>query len=191
MDVERIFDRPGITWTREERVFVIDWLYRPAQHRRLLTFARNNLGKAATRDDAEDVWQEFSVGLEKGVINLYDPGRGKRFWSFLLSPCFQQYCWKRGKVIRRREATEPVEDEAVAVPDPRSLESSIVDRDSLRTALRMLGSACRALIVMAYVEGRSGQEIALTYGISPPNVRVRLFRCVRELRAFLVQNASA
>jgi len=191
MDIERTFDRAGATWTAEERLFVLEWLYLPPQHIRLLTFARRNLGVTATSEDAEDTWQEFSAGLRDSVIEVYDPRRGKRFWSFLLYPCFQQYCWKRRAAITSKVATESAPADDVAEVASRSLEDSIIDRDVVLTGLRMLDSACRDLVVMAYFEGRSSREIAKKCGISEPNARVRLHRCVRRLRMCLLENASA
>lgn len=192
MEIERIFDRPGTTWEPEERRFVLEWLYLPPQHARVLAFARRNLGRAATVEDAEDTWQTFSADLDRRVINPYDPARGKRFWAFLRYPCFQQYCWLRGKAIRGPVDAVPVSAaHGPDVPGSRSFEKSLIDRDALLTCLRMLDERCRHIIAMKYVEGRSGREIASAYEISEVYARVKLLRCVHQLRAYLRQNMSA
>ena len=55
----------------------------------------------------------------------------------------------------------------------------------LNRALERLNEGCRQIIFLAYVQGYSRREIAESLGIKEEAVRVRLFRCVRSVRAFL------
>lgn len=51
--------------------------------------------------------------------------------------------------------------------------------------LERLNEGCRQIVLLAYVQGYSREEISSLLGVSEEAVRVRLYRCIRSARAVM------
>lgn len=76
--------------------------------------------------------------------------------------------------------------------DERALAAfaATVERDALARALAALPEAHRRVVVLRYVDGLEGGELAEALGCSRPNAAVRLHRALRAMRASLTQESS-
>ena len=68
--------------------------------------------------------------------------------------------------------------------------TATVERDALSRALATLPDAHRRVVVLRYVDGLEGAELADALGCSRPNAAVRLHRALRALRGALTQEAT-
>jgi RNA polymerase sigma-70 factor (ECF subfamily) len=83
------------------------------------------------------------------------------------------------------------EDDAFEAADERAMAgfSAALDRDELRRALSRLPSSHRRAIVLRYLDGLEGEELAGALGCSRGTAAVRVHRAVRALRAALTQES--
>jgi RNA polymerase sigma factor (sigma-70 family) len=202
-DIERIFDKPERDWTPGERDRVKEWLCEDKQLRYLIRFAQRHLGQGATAKDAEDAWGDFYVKSLDAVINSYNPTEEKRrFWNYLLL-CFARFCHDEGDKIRKRrrlevspptvedDKGEPIEWEVAddtPLPDATLLGEEL--RQVVRECVAKLPPDQRKVVEVYYFEERSVEETARAIGISQENVRVRLHRARKTLKAHLQNYVS-
>lgn len=205
-DIKRIFDKPGRKWTPEERIRVKVWLHEDRQLGYLLFFALRHLGHGATVEDAEETWGEFYVKRLDASIDNYDPAKGRRFWNWLLF-CFERFCHKKGKSIRKKRkrevpletksADEEVErlrvelvDEGPSVDPEEALEEQeelLAVRQAMWKCMSELKPLYHTVVVIYYFEEKSVAEIAEELGISESTVKVRLYRARHQLAECLQQ----
>ena len=194
-DIKQIFDKPGRTWTPEERTRVQKWLLESPQLKKLLVFALHYLGQVATAADAEDAWYNFYSKRLNMQINLYDPARGRRFWNFLLF-CFQRSCAdEREKLNKWNQRTEPLEREVqTRTGETFELDWLVMEDDGPETVAEQkamwlilhrcmddLSSSYKSAIVLHYFEEKSLTKIAVTLGLTETNVKMRLYRARQKL----------
>jgi RNA polymerase sigma factor (sigma-70 family) len=192
-DPERVFDKPGVAWSRAERAMVMTWLNVPPQLPRLVRIAGLNLGYGSTPQDAEEAWQTFCVRDLGKTIDYYDPARGKRFLSYL-SMRLAQVCWEQGALIRKRGAVfTPLDDDqgrrdAASSGPPAvgaSPEVALVREESyarLRAEVSALPAIYRVVVELCYFEDQSISEIMQALDLRESAVKVRLFRARQLLR---------
>ena len=81
---------------------------------------------------------------------------------------------------RRQRPTEPLGDRSFAAP-----KSIVAEALAIIDLIRTLPEAYREPLVMRFVEGMTGPEIAMRTGLTAGSVRVNLHRGVKLLRAKL------
>lgn len=212
LTVKGIFEKPGLRWTLAEREEVKNWLYESRQLKYLVGFAKWNLSKGATAEDAEDAWQEFVLRRLDNVISLYDPTRqeSSTFWKFLLF-CFARYCWSEARSLRKRELVEQSFD-----ADEDSGSGRVLDEVSQKEALNFqmgsptssspfknlykneivdeilielskLAPIYQQVFFMRDIEGLSYEEIAVALDAPIGTVKGRLNRARQNLKLHLTR----
>ena len=85
---------------------------------------------------------------------------------------------------RATDASGPVDDIAVTVGDDRAERAfaAALDRDSLRRALARLPDAQRRVIVLRFLDGLEGDELAGALGCSRSTAAVKVHRALRAMR---------
>ena len=108
-NISKVFEKPGADWSAIERRKIIQWLFEEEQLRYLLQFCFFHLGSLATIEDAEDAWSEFCTRRLIGVIDSYDPTKGRRFWNYLLF-CLERECkHSMRKMIKEESKKLPID----------------------------------------------------------------------------------
>jgi RNA polymerase sigma factor (sigma-70 family) len=135
--------------------------------------ATEALARRLLRDpvEAEDVVQEAILRAYLGLAELRDPSR---FGSWLVGIAINL-----ARMRLRRLARAAALPDVLAAPEPTD------ELGILREALAVLSDAQREVVVMHYVVGLSGREIAELLGRSPGTVRVQLHRARERLREVL------
>ena len=121
--------------------------------------------------DVDDLVQEVFLQAWRQLNALRDP---LAFGGWLRSIALHQSV----DHLRRAHPTEPLDPNAAAAPK---------DEESwfLLAEVRRLPEAYRETLMMRFVEGLTGPEIAELTGLTPGSVRVNLHRGVELLRARL------
>ena len=136
-----------------------------------------------TLADHDDLVQETYARL----LRVEDPGR-------LVHPKAFLFTTARNAAIdlvrrRRSEPQESIED-IVELPllDPPADVVEMLERrqrrEALTEALRALPERCREVMLLRYLDGCSGKEIAARLGISLGTVKGHLFKGVRDCARF-------
>jgi RNA polymerase sigma factor (sigma-70 family) len=112
-DIQAIFAKPGREWTKpeevrikSEKVQVLEWLNEPVRLRYFLVIGLRVLGEGATRQDAEDTWQEFFKPRSEDRGSRFDPvvetydGKGG-FLSYF-TVCWTRFCLEKRRPLRNR-----------------------------------------------------------------------------------------
>jgi RNA polymerase sigma-70 factor, ECF subfamily len=140
------------------------------------------------RDLAEDVTQEAFIRVWRNAAS-FDPARG------------MPITWMAAIVrnlaidVKRSPATEPTDDPELAVIpfNGRSaleeLEASD-DRRRLRDAMKTLDPMKRKLVIAAYINGESREELSARFGAPVNTIKTWLRRAVLDIRA-AVEEADA
>jgi RNA polymerase sigma-70 factor (ECF subfamily) len=136
--------------------------------RSLWSYVYRVTGNAA---DAEDIVQEAFCRLLRGGPDADEEQR--RRYLFRIASNLVVDRWRRQK----REHDVVRQHFSVAVAS----ESSEHEEEVARTFARLTRSE-RALLWLAYVEGQSHNDIAVSLGLSRRSVKVLLFRARRRLR---------
>ena len=130
--------------------------------------------------DAEDVAQEVFI---KAYENLRTLRRWDSFLAWLYS-ITSNLCkmWLRAR--SRRPDRDFIEDENPETLEISSLESYREElvRESLHEALDSLPEMHRQVLILSYLGGMSGREIARLLGTSPNTIRQRLYRARSQLK---------
>jgi RNA polymerase sigma factor (sigma-70 family) len=144
----------------------------------VLAFILNNNG---SYDEARDIFQE-------AMITLYQKAKSE---SFVLTSQLKTYIYsvcrrlwlKRlqqiGKTTSGIESFEtiPVEDD-VEIHERRSAELGIMDR-----ALNSLGEPCKSLLEAFYIEKKSMDQIAVSFGYTnADNAKNQKYKCLMRLK---------
>jgi RNA polymerase sigma-70 factor (ECF subfamily) len=121
------------------------------------------------RQDVEDVLQDVFVTALARLRDLRDP-RAVGAWLAAIA---------RNKAAdRHRDAREVLE----LPPDLAGPDGGRAEVRQALDAIRELPEAYRETLVLRFVEGMTGPEIAARTGLAPDSVRVNLSRGVRLLR---------
>lgn len=132
-----------------------------------------------TREDRDDIVQDVMTGVWQAAAR---PGfalhRGLR--AFVRTVTLARAIDR----VRRRRPTAPVDD---ALQDPAALPGESVETREetarLNEALAALDARCREIIRLHYFEDWPYARIAERERRSEATMRVRMFHCLRELRA--------
>ena len=89
--------------------------------------------------------------------------------------------------VRRRRQPETLVADAARLPGgaTRDGAATVLDRQALLCACRLLPAAQRAVLVLRFWEDRSIEETAAVLGCSPGTVKSHTHRALRRLRAIL------
>lgn len=141
---------------------------------RLLAYVRRLVGPDAGADEV--VQEAYLRLLERRPAGL-DETRG-RAWVYTTASRLARERWRRRGLARRwAEAETSSGGESEAAGESRAHGLAL----DVERALRRLPVRERALLWLAYAEGRSHREIAPVLGLRPGSVRVLLFRARRRL----------
>lgn len=134
------------------------------------------LPRAELRDAMQEV---FTAALAK-LGDLREPSSFGPWLGSIARNCARD--WFKRHRNTHELAHEPSElDAADRNPGPEGLADAL----SLLDAMRELSEDYREILVLRFVEGLSGAEIAAQLGMTPGSVRVKLHRGVSALRARL------
>jgi len=137
----------------------------------LASYIRRVAGDATA---AEDVLQEaFCRFLHSRHEGMDEAQMRSYLYRTATTIIYDQ--WRRKRTVERR--TEPRQESSPPV--------DMAGRIDVERALGGLAPRERALVWLAYVEGRSHAELAAALGLSALSVRVLLFRARRKLARLL------
>ena len=134
--------------------------------------------------DAE-LAEEITARVFLQVVRAYSQLRGPPLpwlWSIVRSELARHF---RGPA-RQRPLDEALQDTKLLPGDEAERKESSLH---LRAALERLDEVDRELIGMKFFLRMNNREIADATGITPTNVGVRVFRAIRQLRAWMEQPA--
>ncbi|MFC1714820.1 RNA polymerase sigma factor [Candidatus Poribacteria bacterium] len=193
--IQAIFDKPGRNWSQEECKTICGWLLEKRKREYLLKLVLLQLGVEKTAEDAEDILGDFLATIHL-VIDSYDPGKGRRFWNYLII-CFERFCHRRCKAIREKYRHEEPLIKAIGTEENEFIEMEIVDSSpnsdpekalahkefikALNSCIKNMLPKYRNVFQLRDVDGLSMMEIAARLSISVPNAKVRLFRARKML----------
>ena len=128
---------------------------------------------------AQDATQQALLSAWRDLSTLRDV---ERFDAWLYRIVVHA-CYVEGRSHRRWTAR--VQILSVVPPNTPDLATSVVDRDALEHAFRLLTTEQRAVVVLHHHLGYPLTEIAATLGIPEGTARSRLHYAVRQLRTVL------
>ncbi len=128
---------------------------------------------------AQDVTQQALLSAWRELPTLRDLDR----FDAWLSKIVVNACSVESRSDRRWNARVRVITNSL--PTSPDVASSVVDRDALERAFRLLTPEHRAVVVLHHHKGYPLTEIAATLGIPVGTARSRLHYAVRQLRAAL------
>lgn len=152
-------------------------------HARVTSFLRRRLHDAGLCEEvASDVFFEVWRGA-----SAYRGESSVTSWIFGIAH-FKVLSARRFQAQRKRAALVSTPDDVIERVAEEGAEDSFTARDEVRRllrALKALPAGQRDVITLAFLEGRSYQEIADALGISEGNVKTRINRARTRLRALL------
>ena len=143
------------------------------------------IASSATRQRAQDATQQALLSAWRDLSTLRDL---ERFDAWLYRIVVHA-CYVEGRSHRRWTAR--IQVLSVVPPDTPDLATSVVDRDALEHAFRLLTPEQRAVVVLHHHLGYPLTEIAATLGIPEGTARSRLHYAVRQLRVALATDAPS
>jgi len=144
-------------------------LLTPQAYRRAWNFACR---LAATREDAEDLFQESLAKAYRSLDRLRDPGRFCAWLMTIVRNCFLH--------ARRRKRFEFVDSYWYRLVSDGAVEDPLAE--SIAEALARLPKAQHEILSLFYLDGLSLEETGWVLGVAPQVVGQRLFRARRALR---------
>jgi RNA polymerase sigma-70 factor, ECF subfamily len=134
---------------------------------------------------AQDVTQQALLNAWHDLPTLRDADRFDAWlYRIVVHACYVEMRSDRRWNARVRVLT-------VTPPTSPDVASSVVDRDALERAFRLLTPEQRAVVVLHHHLGYPLREIAETLGIPEGTARSRLHYAVRQLRVALDTDASS
>jgi RNA polymerase sigma-70 factor (ECF subfamily) len=136
-------------------------------------------------DRAQDVTQQALLSAWRDLSTLRDLERFDAWlYRIVVHACYVE---ARG----HRRWTARVQVLSIVPPTTPDLATSVVDRDALEHAFRLLTPEQRAVVVLHHHLGYPLTEIAATLGIPEGTARSRLHYAVRQLRVALDADAPS
>jgi RNA polymerase sigma-70 factor, ECF subfamily len=123
-------------------------------------------------DDAEDLMHDVFIKAMQQLKALREPAA---FCSWLIIMARRIACDHR----RNTKVTEPLDH------NPAPVVSVNGDPQAILETIRRLPEAYRETLILRFVEGMTGPEIAVRTGLTPDSVRVNLCRGMKLLRGYL------
>lgn len=145
-------------------------------HPRLLRHARHLTGDA---DGAQEVVQEAWVAIARGLGRLRDPAAFGAWALRITGRRSADWIARRQRMRRRFTGLDSAADVPAAPDAPAD------DLALLRSTLRTLDPAQRALLAMHYLDGLPLREIAAALNVPVGTVKSRLSHARERLRAAL------
>ena len=145
-----------------------DLLYR-RWHPRLLRLAQR---LTRHQDEARDVMQDTALTLARDIRKLQDPARFSA-WAYTIVR--RRAADHIHRAVRRRDVESDVTSQAVSP----QIEADL----SLRQALSHLSEQDRLMLVLFYIEGLRGTEIAAALGVPLGTVKSRLHAARSRLKS--------
>lgn len=141
--------------------------------------------------DAEDVAQEVFLRAFRG-IGAFKGEAKLSTWLFRITMNLCTDAVRRRK-RRHRDAArlEAMPDVADELPDPQEEAIASEQREAVRCALESLDSRYRGVLVLAYYQRLSCNQIAAVLGVPRKTVDTRLYRGRRLLRARLARDRDS
>ena len=143
------------------------------------------------RDDwvADDLIQETFLRILQNIENLRDPSKLSS-WIFRIAYNLCQDHFRQRKISRRKEETgeEEMEDFKETLIQ-KELEQRQMG-ECVQNQINLLPEPLRAVLLLFDIVELSHQEIADTLGITIENVKVRLHRARRKLKAILAEKCA-
>jgi RNA polymerase sigma-70 factor, ECF subfamily len=136
-------------------------------------------------DRAQDATQQALLSAWRDLSTLRDPDR----FDAWLHRIVVHACYIESRSHRRWTARVRVL--SVVPPNTPDIATSVVDRDALDHAFRLLTPEQRAVVVLHHHLGYPLTEIAATLGIPEGTARSRLHYAVRQLRVALDTDAPS
>jgi RNA polymerase sigma-70 factor (ECF subfamily) len=134
---------------------------------------------------AQDATQQALLNAWRDLATLRDPDRFDAWLHrIVVHACYVE---SRGE----RRWTARVRALSVVPPNLPDVAKSVVDRDALEHAFRLLTPEQRAVVVLHHHLGYPLTEIAATLGIPEGTARSRLHHAVRQLRVALDTDAPS
>lgn len=194
-DLQKIFARPGGTWSESEVLACLQWLLTKKRLRYLLSFILRHLGPRSGQEDAREVWSSFSAHTLLRVIKTYDPDRGRSFWSYFLL-CLKRYCFRQRELLSEISAHEQIVDDLsggeggtaseVAGRGEEDNTARIIElRELLQKAFDKIKPLHAEAMIDHYLRGKPISQIAAEKGVAEGTVKAWLFRGRHEMRAEL------
>ncbi len=134
------------------------------------------LPRAEVRDAMQEV---FTAALGK-LDELRTPASFGPWLGAIARNCARDWFKRRGNTSELAHA--PSHFDATAASEGRAPHEAMADALSLLDAMAELSEDYRELLVLRFVEGLTGPEIAAQLGMTPGSVRVKLHRGVSALR---------
>jgi len=134
----------------------------------------------------DDLAQETFIRAHQNRESLKDPARFTP-WLFRIA---YNLCRDHFRSLKARQETN-AEDETTEPADPLSLELDLERRQMstcVQNQMMLLGEKERTILFLVDVAGFSYRDVGRILGIGLENVKVRLHRARRNLKALLEQN---
>lgn len=123
-------------------------------------------------DEAEDLMQDVFIKAMQQLPGLREPAA---FCSWLITMA------RRIAADHRRGAKHVVQLDAI----PAQTTESATEPLAILSTIQRLPEAYRETLILRFVEGMTGPEIAVRTGLRPDSVRVNLCRGMKLLRSYL------
>jgi RNA polymerase sigma-70 factor (ECF subfamily) len=123
---------------------------------------------------ADDLTQEVFINAWRGLERLHDP----RAWPAYLATIARNRALDHVRRDRRTKTLPPDSELVTSAPDA----AVRVEAEQLLAIIRELPDAYLEPLILRFVEGLSGPEIAERMGLRPGYVRVNLHRGMKLLR---------
>jgi RNA polymerase sigma-70 factor (ECF subfamily) len=158
-------------------------------HARVAAFVRRRVQDPGL---CEEVVSDVFFEIWRGA-SAYRGESAVPSWIFGIAH-FRALGARRFQSQRKRAAVVPTSDEVIARVADDGSDRDFEARDEVRRllrALRVLPQGQQDVLTLAFLEGRSYQEISTALGISEGNVKTRVNRARARLRALMDREGDA
>jgi RNA polymerase sigma-70 factor (ECF subfamily) len=145
---------------------------------------------ASVRDEsaADDLTQETFVRIQQNFGNVRDPGKISS-WIFRIA---YHLCQDHFRTLKKSSTHEEIHDGLLNLQETsvhKKLEQSEMSQ-CVQDQLNLLPDSQRSVIIFADVMDFSHQEIADILGLNVENVKIRLHRARKKLKAILEEKCT-
>jgi RNA polymerase sigma-70 factor (ECF subfamily) len=137
---------------------------------------------------ADDLVQETFIKIQENLDRVRDPEKISS-WIFRIA---YHLCQDHFRVSKKSSSQEEINDELVTLqetPVQKELEQGEMSR-CVQDKLSLLPETLRSVIIFADIMDFTNQEIADILGLTVENVKVRLHRARKKLKAILEKECT-
>lgn len=146
------------------------------------------LKNSGTIDDAKDLYQEAFLAFWRNIqLDKFSPQKEQALQGYLFQIAKNKWLdTLRSRNVRRIITMDESKENKMTFDEDNDIDTERIKL--IQSKFRLLGQACKELLIRFYYRKQSTREIAIDKNWTEPTAKNNKYRCMEQLRALINNN---